>query len=98
LLLAPKRLRSDPSQDIGNAFVVGCGYAAHDGATAKDTVIVRIADGVSWTLTGEQTNSWGNPIGITCDEIFLLVFIPPMLTPNIARVRLDSLGPGTLPD
>jgi hypothetical protein len=37
-----------------------------------------------------------DPIGIACDEVFILGVYGGVS--NIARVRLDSLGPGTPPD
>ena len=95
--LAPKRLRSDPYGDIGDPFVVGCGYAAHN-ETSKAMLLVRIADGVSWTLPDSPAWIWATALGLTCDELVLLVGTDSIQRPNIARVRIDSLGPGSPPD
>jgi len=102
--LSPVRLRSDPSADIGNEFVVGCGYASHAAAASGDILIVRISDGVSWTLQQVPGWRWSHPLGITCEEVFAIALIDNPLTsnteqdPTIARVRIDLLGPGTPAD
>jgi hypothetical protein len=94
--LMPRRLRSDPSATVGlNSFAVGCGYAGHEVPVAGQ-IIVRLADGVSWTLPEAPDWKWGHVIGFTCEEVFLTYAVK--TSAHIARVRLDSLGPGTAPD
>jgi hypothetical protein len=58
---------------------------------------------LSWILTsgpdgidaGAKPWAFDQPYAITCDEIFLR---GGYLEMNIARVRLDALGPGIPPD
>ena len=100
--LQPRRLRSE----VGNGFAtsrpqVGCGYAAreiYDGIR-----IVRLSDGVSWMLPSQQGSTWlwNEPLAVTCTELFAMVAADGdagWQDVGIARVRLDSLGPGTPPD
>lgn len=107
--LKPKRLRSDPTQAFDVNFAVGCGYAAHDIATSVGLLVVRLADGVSWTLPNDQDSStdgttwiWQYVFGVTCDEVFgtvgtkLSASEPTVYT--LVRMRLDALGPGITPD
>jgi len=93
------RLRSDPNPGLGTSqFAVGHGFAGHSGAGAGTVIIVRLADGVSWTLSAPATPSkwkWLDVIGFTEDEVFLHVSKPAW---TIARVKLASLGSGTPPD
>lgn len=91
-------------------WVVGCGYAARSstleptpGNFIVATVIVRLSDGVMWQLPDDPAFpiGWRRPLALTCTEFFGLVQEPgidgAILSMNIARVRLDSLGPGTPP-
>ena len=98
-----RRLRSDVKGFEPDGWVVGCGYAARGvGLSAplnNALFIVRLSDGVSWTLPGRLAPNgehWGNVLGITCDEVFATMDTD--LTVRILRLRLDSLGPGTPPD
>ena len=91
-----RRLRSDIRPFYPWPFRVGCGYATRhsgldDGGAAL--IIVRLSDGWSWFIHGKDPMNYPmSPLGLTCEELFLT-------TPNsIARVRLDSLGPGVAPD
>lgn len=102
--IKPRRLRSDPNQELDPPFAVGCGYAARfDGQ--HGLLVVRLSDGVSWDLAPQPGGEWERAIGITCDEVFA-TFVAPRATAdggidyemNIARVRIDSLGPGLQPD
>jgi hypothetical protein len=95
--LMPRRVRSQPPHLIcAYPYVVGCGYAA-GGSTFNHTMVTRLSDGVSWTLPNVENDLELNlPIGITCDEVFIRGTIAGQW--NIARVRLDSLGPGDPPD
>ncbi|MCC6216407.1 MAG: hypothetical protein IT376_16215, partial [Polyangiaceae bacterium] len=99
--LQPRRLRSDPYQGMGLNFVVGCGYAAREGARDQ-TVVVRLADGVAWILDDTPDWTYGRPLAITCEEIFWDYneskenFLGGMT--SIARIRLADLGPGLPPD
>ncbi|MBI4704836.1 MAG: hypothetical protein HY744_27345, partial [Deltaproteobacteria bacterium] len=91
-----RRLRSQPSQCIGcSGFVVGCGYAAHEGC-CNNSYVVRLSDGVAWQIPGKYPDPMlQTPIGLTCEEVFVLAEIG---RTTIARIRLDSLGPGMPPD
>jgi hypothetical protein len=84
---------------------VGCGRAVfpyvleENGiTTGTGLFIVRLSDGVSWTLHdpyGPESADWNGPIAITCNEVFAKHSRGFKYT--IRRVRLDSLGPGTPP-
>jgi hypothetical protein len=89
-----RRLRSFNNKIGAYAWSVGCGYAANTWGIGS--IVVRLADGVSWMLPGTSTMMFNDPIGVTCDEVFILGRYGGLW--NIARVRLDSLGPGTAPD
>lgn len=90
-----RRLRSFTSNIANEAWSVGCGYAAR-GWSANDTLVVRLSDGVSWVVQNSGNMIFADPFGITCDEVFILGRYGDAW--NIARVRLDSLGPGIPPD
>nr|MDA8219635.1 hypothetical protein [Dehalococcoidales bacterium] len=99
-----RRLRSDVKGFDPYLWAVGCGYAAR-GVSLPSPLnnalfIVRRSDGVSWLLPGSLDAprlDWGIPIGATCDELFTTVDTADRVT-QVARIRLDSLGPGTPPD
>jgi len=98
-----KRLRSDPQSAFDVNFVVGCGYAAHALHKTDGLLVVRLSDGVSWIVPNyPDTLSWQDAIGMTCEEVFATVSVVPVpgteVVYSIARVRLDSLGPGIAPD
>jgi len=99
--LQPRRLRSEVGSAFGDNIQVGCGYAA-DG-TPNGIRIVRLVDGVSWLLpqiTG-STWQWIEPLAVTCSEVFASASADGdagWQYSTIARVRLDSLGPGIPPD
>lgn len=105
--LQKRALRADLSgYPFGTSpFVVGCGYAARTtemkrgGGFERGTLVIRLSDGYAWHLPDGAGVDWGwrTALAITCDEIFVKVAEKP--TPssvprtNVARVRLDSLGP-----
>jgi hypothetical protein len=105
-----RRLRSEGGPVLGDAWVVGCGYAAHSTFSVPNEegiLIVRLSDGRAWRFTGPNIgpNSdlwlWGEPLALTCTELFANVIVkssPSVWWFNVARVRLDSLGPGLPPD
>jgi hypothetical protein len=102
--LQPTRLRSYPSADfLILPWIVGCGYAAVE-MEPDWILVVRLSDGWSWELSTPDLPDAG-PLGqwhfsdvyaLTCDELFLRGGLSPRM--NIARVRLDALGPGIPPD
>jgi hypothetical protein len=96
--LTPRRLRSETGPAFGiDPFVVGCGYAAR--SNESHVRLVRLSDGVSWVLDNPGWASpwaWSRPLALTCDELFSIVTVDK--TRRVARVRLDSLGPGLPPD
>jgi hypothetical protein len=95
--IKPRRLRSDPGVIVGpDPWGVGCGYGARPIIGTWGLQIVRLSDGVAWHLPRPAGMSWDRVIGITCDEAFMRVNTNS--GSNIARVRLDSLGPGLPPD
>ena len=66
------------------------------------TLVVRLADGHAWLLPSGPALplSWDEVLAITCDEIFVRVreqFGDGGFRSNVARVRIDSLGPATPP-
>jgi hypothetical protein len=93
-----RRLRFEPPPFyFGRApFVVGCGHAANYTfvGASRGVRVLRLADGQSWTLltSGADAWHWVRPIAVTCTELFVVVIGPD--GNNIARVALDSLGPG----
>ncbi len=94
--LSPRRLRSAAYTNIGNyAWQVGCGRAAHQ-SPPNGIMVVRVSDGVSWFIGSEQSFRLLKPLGLTCDELFVLGTFDGKN--SIARIRLDSLGAGTPPD
>ena len=71
-------------------------YAARD--NGYHIRVVRLSDGHSWKLATELTSPWGwnYPIAVTFTELFAMVNVAGVN--RLARVRLDSLGPGIAPD
>jgi hypothetical protein len=101
--LAPRRLRSQPEPNFGvYPWVVGCGYAANldptgNAAANNATLVVRLSDGVSWTIPAVPGHFWTyQALGLTCDEVFIIAQVEGQET--FARIRLDSLGAGMPPD
>lgn len=90
-----RRLRSELGSALSaEAFQIGCGFAAR---SRQDGLrIVRIADGQSWFLPNQGHWNWQRVHAINCDEVFLRVMNGTRA--DLVRVRLDSLGPGELPD
>ncbi|HQP34587.1 MAG TPA: hypothetical protein PLI95_05400 [Polyangiaceae bacterium] len=99
------RLRKDIRGMSPDNFAVGSGYAARSDffgtPAASGLLIVRLADGYSWTIPGvgdqEKFLYWGQPLGFTDEELFVVAGTADM-TGTVFRIRLDSLGPGTPPD
>ncbi len=92
------RLRSAPEPCIGcDQWLVGCGYAAHNG-DANNVIVVRLSDGWSWFVPTSLTQSLERPVGIDCQDVFIFAELGQPQQFNIARVRLDSLGAGMPPD
>ncbi len=99
-----RRLRSEATSIGAAPFLLGCGYAAHEFSSATEgtgTRLVRLADGRSWRFTlvkADAGQSWvfTGPLAVTCDEIFVKFHRGVQF--NVARIRLDSLGPGDPPD
>jgi len=109
--LSPRVLRSDVT-GYGEGiepWIVGCGYAARyvllepsPCVFTNETMIVRLSDGYAWHLLDPALGPFSRrkPLAITCDELFALVDIKPAGATrffNVARIRLDSLGPGDPP-
>jgi hypothetical protein len=102
--IQPRRVRSEPGGDAGSGLgasptQVGCGYAARE--FPGGIRVVRIVDGVSWVLPQAQAGvqwGWLNALAVTCTHLYasVLAQLGPgnAWTSTIARVRLDSLGPG----
>jgi len=97
-----RRLRVDRGTTSVPPWAVGCGYAARTFSNNEDKnalSIVRLSDGVSWLLPGvlpADDLSWERAMGFTCEELFVQVEVH--IKSTIARIRLDSLGPGIPPD
>jgi hypothetical protein len=88
-----RRLRTEQGPDFDVVyFQVGCGYAAR--SNGEHIRVVRLSDGQSWVLTNALTDPWGwtEPLAVTCTELFATVRNSGVT--RLARVRLDSLGPG----
>jgi len=95
-----------------STFVVGCGYAARStfleptpGSFVNIVILVRLSDGHAWMLPDDPSTGFAyrTALGLTCDELYALVEIregdggTAASHFNVARVRLDSLGPGVPP-
>lgn len=97
-LLKPRKVRLTGNYGAVNRYEVGCGYAAHTaGSGPFDAFIevVRLADGTAWRVDPTKgTWAWGHVIALTCEEVFVWFQGPEQ---GIARIRLDSLGPGIPP-
>jgi hypothetical protein len=96
-----RRIGSEPGMIGDKNFVVGCGFAAHDyygGALGAGTRLVRLSDGRSWRFTRFPSEDGGMPfnfagaLAITCEELFIRFSHAGQF--NVARIRIDSLGPG----
>jgi hypothetical protein len=78
-------------------YVVGCGYASKlkpsEDGSASYTSLVRLSDGAEWRLKAKNSKYIMPPVGITCEELF--VQPPSTIRPEIAALRIDSLGPPT---
>jgi hypothetical protein len=67
-------------------------------------LLVRLADGYSWSLTGPFNGPWiwEQPLAVTCTELFATVRVRAADSgknhATIARVSIASLGSGTPPD
>jgi hypothetical protein len=103
LAVRPRRLRSEIPNGLGvSPFLVNCGYAARQ--TSQGIRLVRLADGVSWQLAADPSSpwEWEIPLALTCTELFAQVLVHPadggLGVTKYARVRIDSLGPGSPPD
>ena len=102
--LKPRKVRQTGAYGAVDPYRVGCGYAAHVmGLTSSDAYaeVIRLSDGVAWRFVLNRPMwTWNAPIAITCDEIFLHIQSKgPLGTyeESVARIRLDSLGPGIPP-
>jgi hypothetical protein len=102
-----RRLRSEYLGSHPERNTVGCGYTAHKiyppSSWGKSGFrLTRLSDGVSWEVTTPDEATiftglrFGEPLAITCDEIFVLGAVASHF--EVARIRLDSLGPGLPPD
>lgn len=95
---------TSPIGAFTNPGVVGCGYLARQGAIPLDAgtsdpqgiLLFRLSDGRQWELPNVVGTAlrWGQPLALTCTELFAVALVgsPPVAT--LARVRLDSIGPG----
>lgn len=97
--LAPARVRSDGFSPAVTPMIVGCGYAARSDASFAR--ITRLSDGTTWTFPwGDPASSiqWTRPLAISCDELFIAGQLKGTKKLTIAKLRLDSLGPGSPAD
>jgi len=100
-----RRLKSAREATLTRPFVVGCGHAArntfsHTPPKFTGVEVVRLSDGASWLLIDDVDGGkgrWGQPLFLTCDELFVGVSTPEPYY-GLARVRLDTLGPPTPSD
>jgi hypothetical protein len=93
-----RRLRSaDPK--FAWPSTVGCGRAAQrETAMPVDRVrVTRVSDGHSWSLPVGTGWYVAEPLALTCDELYASVYYAGGAF-TIARIRLDSLGPGVPAD
>jgi len=94
--VVPRRLRSEEGVPDVRPFAVGCGYAAGEYGDYFLRV-VRLSDGVSWKLDGKAAAwRWSRQLAVTCDHVYAVVHEGTVR--RLARVRINSLGAGLLPD
>jgi len=94
--LVPRRLRSMAMKNFQMERVqVGCGYASID-AGIYGIAVVRLSDGQGWYVPDSDNQNFNRTLAVTCDEIFVRAIIGGKI--NVARIRLDSLGPGVAAD
>jgi hypothetical protein len=74
---------------------VGCGHALLEGPEG-DLIVTRLGDGWSWYVPQTLERRIYTALGLTCTELFAVGEMNKRFT--VARVRLDSLGPGFPPD
>ncbi len=94
-----RRVRAEiGGQLVGRSesWKVGCGFAARGAFRANGLVVVRLADGAAWFLPTVSGLSWGETLGVTCEEIFTIAQTP--RGDLVARVKIDSLGAPLPPD
>ena len=104
LAATSRRLRSQPGGMDEWRYQVGCGYAArsvivNDGKINNGLFIVRLSDGVSWTLPGAAASGdlgWGHTLYVDCEHVYMALTSGNKA--RVGRVRIDSLGPGMAPD
>ncbi|AKU95797.1 hypothetical protein AKJ09_02461 [Labilithrix luteola] len=102
-----RHVLADTLGSYSERFVVGCGYAAiaihpnTDWGQAYGVRVVRLADGVSWTVYNESAPQVSDlviqrPLAVTCDEVFARG-LSKRTDDELVRIRIDSLGPGIAP-
>ena len=111
--LAPKKLRSLPAQSVCIRWKVQAGYAgtyediaAGDGGYFQnDSILVRLSDGVMWTIPKRPGRYFGVPLYITETEVALEesftmpsdAGVTEFESWSIVRYPIALLGPGTPP-
>lgn len=95
---------------MGRRYAVGCGYAAAALVPPTPTPwgqtgfrLIRLSDGMTWPIldaSPEQQREFhlATPLGITCKHVYLRAVSDTASTFEVARVAIDSLGQGTLPE
>ncbi len=100
-LEATKReIGPDPIQSGGGTFpvAVGCGHAATLFVTpagptqSVGLLIVRLSDGMRWTVKGNVPAYPINGVGVTCDYVYAVI-----IGRGLIRVPIASLPPGGSP-
>jgi hypothetical protein len=97
-----RRLRSDADNHFGTGLTqIGCGFAAWE--RTDGFRVVQLSDGISWPLLNVAGSPWHwtEPLAVTCTHLYAAVQVQMGdggWTSTIARVRLDSLGPGVAPN
>lgn len=101
-----RRLRSDDGVSQF-PYSVGCGYAARPDAQ-RSLRIVRLSDGVSWTVARAQEGYYfWRSLGFACkadgsepEVVALVVGTQPewRMSSNVVRIKISALGPGVQPD
>lgn len=81
--LKPHRIAPTPNTSIGTSpLAIGCGRVAQ--WAPEGLLIVRLRDGASRLLKAPEGRKWGQPLGLTCDELFVTYF--EAQATNIARL------------
>jgi len=97
---APRKIGIDKAFDSDSTFLLAHNGLAVYSPTRGKIRLVRLSDGLGWTLQADPQNPFAYPAGITDDEVWAFTTDDKDDTwpRDIYAFRLDSLGPPTEPN